>query len=161
MCASLAINATAIDNPNPSSPPPTFTEASAERLIGQTNDNIMWLIEKARPCQIGYLVGEHLCCHLLGTEAALNYVESFLEVTQREISHCMGVSRKSKQSRHPFEMSTDVRAEGGKLHVALTDRTPFGSHLWFNPFSLGSRATCAKACPTQVVASVKPYHQGK
>ena len=69
-------------------PPPTFTEASAERLSGQTNDNIVWLIEKALLCQIGYLVEEHRCCHLLGIEAALNYIVGFLETTRRVFSHC-------------------------------------------------------------------------
>lgn len=57
-------------------------------------------------------------------------------------------------------MSTDVRAEDGKLYAALTDRTPFGSHLWFNPFSVGSRVVDAKAYPTQVVANEKPCHLG-
>jgi hypothetical protein len=66
--------------------------ASAEHLTGQINDNIMWLNEKAQPCQADYLVEEHRFCHLLGTEAVLNYVEGYLDMTQRVIYHCLGRS---------------------------------------------------------------------
>ncbi|WP_129931789.1 MULTISPECIES: restriction endonuclease [unclassified Pseudomonas] len=55
-----------------------------------TEEPIRWLIETARPCNIGYLVDEERNCPLIDTEPSISEIERILEAAQRVVAHRMG-----------------------------------------------------------------------